>query len=33
VNDRHGHGAGDEVSQALARCLADGMRAGDLAAR
>jgi diguanylate cyclase (GGDEF)-like protein/PAS domain S-box-containing protein len=33
VNDRHGHAAGDEVIQTLARCLADGIRAGDLAAR
>lgn len=33
VNDRHGHGAGDEAIQALARCLADGIRSGDLAAR
>ena len=33
VNDRYGHGAGDEVIQALAKCLAEGVRRGDLAAR
>lgn len=33
VNDSYGHAAGDEVIQALARCLADGIRGVDLAAR
>ena len=33
VNDHYGHAAGDEVIQALARCLAEGVRRGDLAAR
>ncbi len=33
VNDHYGHGAGDEVICALARCLAEGVRRGDLAAR
>ena len=33
INDAHGHGAGDHVLQAVARCLAAGIRRGDLAAR
>jgi len=33
VNDRYGHSAGDGVIQGLARCLAEGVRRGDLAAR
>ena len=33
VNDHYGHGAGDDVIRALARCLAEGVRRGDLAAR
>jgi len=33
VNDRHGHGAGDTVIRAFGRCLAEGVRRGDLAAR
>ena len=33
VNDTHGHAAGDEVIQAFARCLSEGVRHGDLAAR
>jgi len=33
VNDRYGHSAGDEVIRALGRCLAEGVRRGDLAAR
>ena len=33
VNDCYGHAAGDEVIQALAKCLAEGVRHGDLAAR
>jgi diguanylate cyclase (GGDEF)-like protein/PAS domain S-box-containing protein len=33
INDGHGHGAGDQVIQALAQCLADGIRGVDLAAR
>lgn len=33
VNDRYGHGAGDGVIQALAGCLADGIRRDDLASR
>jgi diguanylate cyclase (GGDEF)-like protein/PAS domain S-box-containing protein len=33
VNDHYGHGAGDEVIRALARCLAEGVRRQDLAAR
>jgi diguanylate cyclase (GGDEF)-like protein len=33
VNDQYGHGAGDEVILAVAACLSDGIRRGDLAAR
>ncbi len=33
VNDRHGHGAGDQVLVQLARRLPDAIRRGDLAAR
>ena len=33
VNDQYGHSAGDEVIRALARCLAEGVRRSDLAAR
>lgn len=33
VNDTHGHDAGDEVLQAVARRLRDGVRASDTAAR
>jgi len=33
VNDTHGHTAGDEVIQAFARWLSEGVRRGDLAAR
>ena len=33
VNDHHGHAAGDEVIRALARCLTEGVRRDDLAAR
>jgi diguanylate cyclase (GGDEF)-like protein/PAS domain S-box-containing protein len=33
VNDRYGHGAGDEVIRVLARCLTEGVRRGDIAAR
>lgn len=33
INDAYGHSAGDQVVQAVARCLAAGIRRGDLAAR
>jgi len=33
INDAHGHRAGDQVLQAVARCLETGIRRGDLAAR
>lgn len=33
INDTHGHSAGDQVLQAAARCLATGVRRGDLAVR
>lgn len=33
VNDRFGHGAGDQVLRELARRMADGVREGDLVAR
>jgi diguanylate cyclase (GGDEF)-like protein len=33
VNDNHGHSAGDELLQSVARCLKTHVRAGDLVAR
>jgi diguanylate cyclase (GGDEF)-like protein/PAS domain S-box-containing protein len=33
INDARGHSAGDQVVQAVARCLAAGVRRGDLASR
>lgn len=33
VNDGHGHGAGDAVLAAVGRCLAGGLRTGDLVSR